>query len=173
MADERLILYLGVYQEEARAEADYRDLVALHQSGRVGTYDAAVVTKDADGRVDMPVHRRKTHHGAWTGIGVGALLGVLFPPSILGSAAVMGTAGGVIGHLRKHLSRADVDELGRALDEGQAALLVVGSPELRVQTERILSRAERRIVKPLDVVHHEFAAALQDDEADAAGAAPE
>jgi len=42
-----------------------------------------------------------------------------------------------------------------------------------VQTERILSRAERRLVKPLDVVHREFAAALQDDEADAAGAAPE
>ena len=165
MADEGLILYLGVYGDRAGAEADYRDLVALHQSGRVGTYDAAVVAKDADGRVDLPEHSKKTKHGVWSGVGIGALLGIVFPPSILGSAVVVGAAGGVVGHLRKQLSRADVDELGRALDEGQAALLVVGAPELREQTERILSRAERRIVKPLDVVHHEFAAAPRDDEA--------
>jgi len=164
MSDEGLILYLGVYADQARAEADYRDLVALHQSGRVGTYDAAVVTKSADGHVDVPERRKKTKHGVWSGIGIGAVLGIVFPPSILGSAVVAGTAGGVIGHLRKTLSGADVDELGQALDEGQAALLVVGAPELRAQTERILSRAQRRIVKPLDVVHHEFAAALRDDE---------
>ena len=165
MADERLVLYLGVYADAGRAEADYHDLVTLHNSGRVGTYDAAVVAKDESGRVDLPEHRKRTKHGVWTGIGIGALLGIVFPPSILGSAVVAGTAGGVIGHLRKSLSPDDVRELGAALDEGQAALLVVGSPDLRVQTERILSRAERRIVKPLDVVHREFASALRDDEA--------
>ena len=161
MADERLVLYLGVYADVERAEADYRDLVALHQSGRVGTYDAAVVDKDEAGHVSLTKHEKPTQHAAWTGIGVGAVLGILFPPSIIGTAVVAGTAGGLVGHLWKGMSRADVKELGEALDEGQAALLVVGSPDLRVQTERILSRARQRIVRPLDVKHHEFAAALQ------------
>ena len=162
MADERLVLYLGVYPDVERAQADYRDLVTLHQSGRVGTYDAAVVSKDEAGHVSLAKHEKPTQHAAWTGIGVGAVLGILFPPSIIGSAVVAGTAGGLIGHLWKGMSRADVKELGEALDEGQAALLVVGSPDLRVQTERILSRAGRRIVRPLDVKHHEFAAALNE-----------
>ena len=161
MADERLVLYLGIYADAERAEADYHDLVALHQSGRVGTYDAAVVDKDEAGHVSLTKHEKPTQHGAWTGIGVGAVLGILFPPSIIGSAVVAGAAGGLVGHLWKGMSRADVKELGEALDEGQAALLVVGSPDLRVQTERILSRARQRIVRPLDVKHHEFAAALR------------
>lgn len=162
MIDERLVLYLGVYVDAERAEADYRDLVALHQSGRVGTYDAAVVAKDENGHVSLTKHEKPTQHAAWTGIGVGAVLGILFPPSIIGSAVVAGTAGGLIGHLWKGMSRGDVRELGEALDEGQAALLVIGSPDLRVQTERILSRARRRIVRPLDVRHHDFAAALNE-----------
>jgi uncharacterized membrane protein len=162
MTDERLVLYLGVYADEARAQADYHDLVALHQSGRVGTYDAAVVAKDEAGRVTMRKHEKPTQHAAWTGVGVGAVLGILFPPSIIGSAVVAGAAGGLLGHLWKGMSRADVKELGEALDQGEVALLVVGSPELRVQTERILSRAARRVVRPLEVKHHEFAAALRE-----------
>jgi len=161
MADERLVLYLGVYADAGRAKADYHDLVALHQSGRVGTYDAAVVDKDETGHVSLAKHEKPTQHAAWTGIGVGAVLGIIFPPSIIGSAVVAGAAGGLVGHLWKGMSRADVKELGEALDEGQAALLVVGSPDLRVQTERILSRAQRRVVRPLDVKHHEFAEALR------------
>ena len=168
MADERLVLYLGVYTDEGRAQADYDDLVALHQSGRVGTYDAAVVVKDEAGRVTLHKHEKPTQHAAWTGVGVGAVLGILFPPSIIGSAVVAGAAGGLVGHLWKGMSRADVKELGEALDEGQAALVVVGSPDLRVQTERILSRAARRVVRPLSVKHHEFAAALYEASDDTA-----
>ena len=65
--------------------------------------------------------RKPTQHGAWTGIGVGGLLGILFPPSLLGSAIVGGTAGAVIGHLWHGMSRGDMKDLGETLDEGQAA----------------------------------------------------
>jgi len=59
-------------------------------------------------------------------------------------------------------------QLGEALDAGDAALIVIGAPELREQTERILSGATQRIVKRLDVGHHEFAAALAEAEQAAA-----
>ncbi len=160
MTDDRLVLYLGVYESPARAAQDLTELAELHRSGRVGTYDAAVVEKDAQGTVTLRKYEKPTQHGAWTGIGVGAALGILFPPSIIAGAIVGGVAGGLTGHLWKGMSRADVKELGEALDAGDAALIVIGAPELRAQTERILSGATQRIVKPLDVRHHEFAAAL-------------
>ena len=168
MADDRLVLYLGIYESPARAAQDLTELAELHRSGRIGTYDAAVVEKDAQGAVTLRKHEKPTQHGAWTGIGVGAALGLLFPPSLIGSAIVGGVAGGLPGHLWKGMSRADVKELGEALDAGDAALIVIGAPELREQTERILSVATQRVVKRLDVGHHEFAAALAEAEQAAA-----
>lgn len=168
MADDRLVLYLGIYESPARAAQDLSELAELHRSGRIGTYDAAVVEKDAQGVVTLHKAEKSTQRGAWTGIGVGAALGLLFPPSLIGSAIVGGIAGGLAGHLWKGMSRADVKELGEALDAGDAALIVIGAPELREQTERILSGATQRIVKRLDVGHHEFAAALAEAEQAAA-----
>ena len=168
MADDRLVLYLGIYESPARAAQDLTELAELHRSGRIGTYDAAVVEKDAQGAVTLHKHEKPTQHGAWTGIGVGAALGLLFPPSLIGSAIVGGVAGGLTGHLWKGMSRADVKELGEALDAGDAALVVMGSPALREQTERILSGAQRRVVRQLDLKHQEFATALAEAEREAA-----
>jgi uncharacterized membrane protein len=164
MAHDALVLYLGVYPSSVRAEADFDDLAKLHKSGRVGTYDAAIVEKDEHGAVSLKKHETPTQHASWTGIGVGAFIGLLFPPSIIAGALVGGVAGAVAGHLWKGMSRADVKELGEALDAGDSALIVIGSPDLREQTERILSGAQQRIVKELDVEHHEFAAALAEAE---------
>jgi uncharacterized membrane protein len=169
MAERGLLLYLGVYPDAAGAEADYEDLKVLHHSGRMGTYDAAVISKDAEGKVHIKKREKPTQHATWTGVGVGAVLGVLFPPSIIGTAVVTGAAGGLIGHLWKGMSRADVKELGEALDAGEAALLVVASPDAEWQAERILSRSRERVVKQLDVDHHQFAEALAEAEKQHAG----
>ena len=95
MATDGLVLYLGVYDGAARAEQDFEELAELHRSGRVGTYDAALVEKDERGAVRLHKHEQPTRNAAWTGIGAGAVLGLLFPPSIIGSAIVGGLAGGL------------------------------------------------------------------------------
>jgi uncharacterized membrane protein len=60
----------------------------------VGTFDSAVIEKDED-KVRVHKTEKPTQHGAWTGIAVGAVAGILFPPSIVGGAIVGGVAGGV------------------------------------------------------------------------------
>ncbi len=124
-------------------------LKELHASGVVGTYDAAIVTKDDEGKVHVHKHEKPTQHGAWTGAGVGALIGILFPPSIIGSAVVVGAAGGIIGHLWHGMSRGDMKDLGEALDTGEAALVVVGRSKLEETLDRELKRAQRRIEKEI------------------------
>ena len=66
--------------------ADYDVVKDLHAVGAVGTYDAAVVTKDDSGKIHVNKDETTTRHGAWGGAGVGALVGILFPPSIIGTA---------------------------------------------------------------------------------------
>ena len=84
----------------ADAEADYEAVFDLHAAGAIGTFDSAVIEKDEDGKVHVHKTEKPTQHGAWTGAGVGALVGILFPPMIIGSAIVGAGAGGLIGHLR-------------------------------------------------------------------------
>ena len=43
---EAVFIYIGTYPDEAAARADYDVVKDLHAVGAVGTYDAAVVTKD-------------------------------------------------------------------------------------------------------------------------------
>ncbi len=164
MSDKPVFVYAATYAERSDAEADYDSLLDLHAAKLVGTYDVALITKDTDGKVHVMKHEKPTQHGAWTGIAVGAVVGVLFPPSIVAGAAVGGVAGGVIGHVRKGMSRGDAKELGELLEEGQAALIVVGESRLEEQLDKALTRAEKSIEKELDADAKEFERELKEAE---------
>ena len=161
MADEPVFLYVARYSSEDEAREDYQLLVDLHAAGVVGTYDAAVVTKD-DHKVHVHKHEKPTQHGAWTGIAVGAVVGIIFPPSIIGTAAVAGVAGGLIGHFWGGLSRSDVKALGDFLDEGQAALLVIGKSKLQEVLDRELKRATKSMQREIKADRRHVEAALED-----------
>jgi uncharacterized membrane protein len=133
MAKGPVFLYAAAYDSRDDARADYELLLEAHAEGWVGTYDAAVLEKTADGKVHVHKREKPTQHGAWAGVAIGALAGLVFPPSLLAGAVVGGTAGGVIGHLRGGISRSDLTELGELLDEGEE-----------------LARANRLIEKQVD-----------------------
>ena len=146
---EPVFLFVGVYDDPAIAEEDLDLVRNLHDTKVIGTYDAGIATKDAEGNVK--VKRAQSKHPGWTGIGAGAVVGLLFPPSILAMAVVGGAAGGVIGHFSRALSRSDVKELGDMLDSGQAALIVIGKDKISAELEKAGLRALKRTEKELDV----------------------
>ena len=79
-----VFIYVGTYPSEIVARDDYEIVKDLHAAGAVGTYDASVITKDESGKVHVNKDETSTRHGAWGGIAVGAVVGFLFPPSIIG-----------------------------------------------------------------------------------------
>jgi uncharacterized membrane protein len=150
MSDRPVFIYAATYASYGDCLADYEPLLDAHAAKLVGTYDVAVIKKDDDGKIHVEKHEKPTQHGAWGGIAVGALVGVLFPPSVLGAAAVGGLAGGVGGHLRKGMSRSDAKELGELLENGQSALVVIGESRVEEQLDKALTRAEKSIEKEID-----------------------
>jgi uncharacterized membrane protein len=146
-----VFIYIGTYASEVDARADYDVVKDLHSMGAVGTYDAAVVTKDDKGKVHVNKDETTTRHGAWGGAGVGALVGILFPPSIIGSALVGAAVGGVSGHLWKGMSRADVKEFGDVIDSGEAALVIVGETTIESYIEKAQLKAEKQVTKALEL----------------------
>ena len=153
-------LCVGIYDRLETAEADYADLKTLHNEGRVGAYDAAVVARDAGGAIAVKERTKDTAAGAWTGLGIGALAGLLFPLSILGAALAGGAVGELVGKARESLSKADAEELGAALTGDEVALAVVGDATLFERLEQVLPRASRRIAKELDLTKDDIGRAI-------------
>jgi uncharacterized membrane protein len=150
MSERPVFVYAATYSRRDDAYADYESLLELHAAKLVGTYDVALVYRDEDGKVHVMKHEKPTQHGAWGGIAVGAVVGILFPPSILGAAAVGGVAGGLAGHFRRGMSRGDAREIGDLLEDGEAALIVIGESRVEEQLDKILTRAEKSIEKEID-----------------------
>lgn len=146
-----VFLYIGTYPSEDAARTDYEIVKSLHEMGFVGSYDAGVVTKDPSGKVHVNKDEMATRHGGWGGAAAGAMIGILFPPAIIGSALVGGAIGGVSGHLWRGLSRSDVRELGELIDVGQAALLVIGASTLEDALAKAELKAEKHLAKQLNV----------------------
>jgi uncharacterized membrane protein len=150
MSDKPVFLYAAVYDEIDDAEADYEAVFDLHAAGAIGTFDSAVIRKEDDGKVRVTKTEKPTQHGAWTGAAVGALVGIVFPPAILGSAIVGAGAGGLTEHLRKGIPRDDLKELGDELDAGSAAVIVLGESKIEEQLEQATKRANKLIEKQVE-----------------------
>ena len=161
MSDNTFIL-VATYPNEAAAQDDYQVVKDAHAAGLVGSYDAAVVTKDANGKVHENKDETATRHGAWWGVAAGAVVGVIFPPAVLGAAAVGGVVGGVSGHLAKGMSRSEAKELGDVIDPGQAGLVIVGESKVEDAIKKAITRAEKQTAQELNVNPKDLDKTLQE-----------
>ncbi len=153
-------LYVGLYETVEGAERDFDGLKKLYAEGLSGTYDAAVVTRDADGtpRVDK---KRHSGHAVWVGAGIGAFIGVLFPVALIPMALLGAGSGALVRHAQDALPKEDAKELADALTSGEAALAVVSDETMAEHVEQVFPGATQRIMKVLDVKKDDFTAALR------------
>jgi uncharacterized membrane protein len=104
------------------AETDWAALEAGAKSGEFTIADAALV-ENRDG--EPLVLHRQSHHGWGKGAVVGAVVGILFPPTIVGAAAVGAGGGALVARMRRGLDSGKVKDLGETLKLGSRAIIVV------------------------------------------------
>ena len=154
MADDTLVLIAKQYDSEADAVADYEDLHKRYAKEEIGdTFDAAVITRKANGKVDI-VKRAvgQTRHRAGVGLGTGLAVGAafaLFPAISLAGALVAGgaagaSAGAVAGHMASGMSRSDLKDLGEVLDSGASGLVIVARTNAEAMIEDATKRAKHQ-----------------------------
>jgi uncharacterized membrane protein len=161
VSDNPVFMYVGEYESVEDAKADLEALKELHREHVVGTYDAAVLSKNEEGKVEMVDKIEKpTQHGGWAGLAVGAAIGLIFPPSILVSGLVGAGAGALIGHLRGGMSRSDLKEIGEVLDESEAALIVVGEETIERAVDEAIKRAKKDMKKQVQADAKEIERAI-------------
>jgi uncharacterized membrane protein len=157
-----VFIYIGTYPNEAAARADYDVAKDLHALGAIGTYDAAVIKKDEAGKVHVNKDEMATRHAGWGGAAAGAVIGILFPPSIIGTALLGGAIGGISGHLWRGMSRSDVKELGDLIDANEAALLIVGESTIEDAVNKAQLKADKHVAKQLNTSAKDVDKAVQE-----------
>lgn len=107
------------------AENVLKSLKAQTQYGNISFKDTAVVSKDADGKVQV---KNEVSHGTMTASGVGALLGLLLGGLLFPVAGLLVGAGGgaLVGRLMNLGVDGDfVKEVSESLQPGTSALFVL------------------------------------------------
>jgi uncharacterized membrane protein len=136
MTDKPMIAFIATYDEVADARQDYEEVKQAHGKGFIGHYDAAIVWKNDKGKVEIDsVSNEASKKWLLAGLGAGAVIGLIFPPSILASSAIGALSGAIIGKFRDGLPQDDLEQIGEALTGDNAALVVVAEDRVAAALE--------------------------------------
>lgn len=161
MALDTFVVLANQYDNESDALADYDAVRKLYSGlGIIDTYDAAVLTRKADGKVDIVKRtevptRKGAARGVLIGLAVGAAL-TLFPAAgiALATGLLEGAVGGAVigavaGHVSGGMKRSDLKDLGDLLDNGKSGLVVVAATDLEAKVNAAITHAKKRAMAQL------------------------
>ena len=141
---------IGVsFDKTTRAEEVLLALVHLQQEGEIALSDAVVVIKDPEGKVRIHQTIDPTPgRSALTGSIWGMLVGLLFGGPVFLAAAAVGAGGGALMAKLIDLGLDDnwVKDVGRWLDPGTSALLILVAADVRPAVLAELGRYEGEVL---------------------------
>ena len=151
---------VAVYDDLEAAEADWAELEKFAGSGVVELADAALVARHDD--AITPV-KRHSHRGWGKGAIAGAVVGILFPPAVVGGAVVGAAGGGLLATLNRSLDRHDIHEMGDVMRQGTLALVVLTTADTAPALADILQHATRSLTKASSTAEDVMASLEADD----------
>ncbi|HEU5483743.1 MAG TPA: DUF1269 domain-containing protein [Microlunatus sp.] len=126
MAEEPLDLYIAAYDDPDAAEQDWASIKQLEKDKIISVEALVLVNRADDGKIHIKDNAHSVGAGAVIGGVGGAIVGLIFPPALLASAAVgagIGAgAGAAVKQLEKHQVKADIE---RTLPPGSSGIIVL------------------------------------------------
>ena len=169
VSDGAYTLLVADFNDTDAAWAAYELLKSVEDGRHVEIESVVVVKRDEDGKLEI---QKATDHSTARGLGWGVVggvvLGVIFPPSIIGSAVLLGAAGAATGKLRELHHRSELaDELSDAIAPGHSGILALVSDPGVVEIRKALDKANRVVESAVDsVVAADIKAAAKEAEAE-------
>src|SRR3954465_15946766 len=119
-------LYVATYGDSAAAEAAWKSLKQLVADDVVEVEALALVSRDTDGKIHAEDPSRETGKGAKIGAVGGAVIGLIFPPSLLATSALGAGLGGGAGALMDRVAKRKIKtEVEWSLPAGGLCVVVV------------------------------------------------
>ena len=165
VTDGAYTLFVADFSDTDTAWQAYEALLSVEDGATVEIEGVLVVKRGAEGKLEI---QKATDHSTKTGLkwGVvgGVVLGVLFPPSILASAAAMGTIGAASGKIRQLHHRIELGkELEGAIEPGHSGILAMVSDPGAVEIRKALAAADHIVESAVsDVAARDMKAAAKE-----------
>jgi len=173
VTDGAYTLFVADFNDTDTAWEAYELLKEVEDGKRVEIEGVLVIKRDADGQVEV---QKATDHSTRRGLGWGVVggvvLGVLFPPSIIGSAVVLGAGGAAIGKAREiHHKNELEEELAGAIEPGHSGIIALVSDPGVIEIRKALDKANAIVEKAVDdVLAEDIKAAAKESEGEAPAA---
>jgi len=151
MSDAPVDLYIAAYSDPDAAQEDWDDIKQL-VADKVITVDGLIlVSRGDDGKIEVKDNASDLGRGTVVGAVGGALVGLIFPPAILASAAVgagigAGT-GAILDHRHKKEIKADVEDV---LPAGSSGIVALFEERWVEDVENSLAKADKVTRKEVD-----------------------
>jgi len=118
---------VAVFNSQVQADSIVTTLKQMNKNGAIKLIDAAIVSNDDKGKANIKeIEELTTLKGGERGAVVGGILGIIFPPAFLASAAVGAVAGGLWGKIRDTGFKSDeLKTVANELKPGEYAVVAV------------------------------------------------
>jgi uncharacterized membrane protein len=169
VSDGAYALIVADFSDTDTAWEAYELLMSVEDGRHLEIESVIVVKRGDDGIIEV---QKATDHSTRRGLGWGVVggvvLGVIFPPSIIASAAVLGAGGAAVGKARElHHRKELAEELQDALDPGHSGLIALVSDPGAVEIRKALEKANRVVEHAVDkVVADDIKAAAKEIDAE-------
>lgn len=173
VSDGAYTLIVADFNDTDAAWEAYQFLKEIEDGATVEIEGVVVIKRDADGTLEV---QKATDHSTARGLGWGivggVVLGVIFPPSIIASAAVLGVGGAAVGKAREvHHKKEIAEQLQDAIDPGHSGLVALVSDPGEVRIRMAIEKANRVYESAVEkAVADDIKAAAKEAEADAKAA---
>jgi uncharacterized membrane protein len=152
VSDGAYTLFVADFSDTDAAWQAYEALKSVEDGKTIEIEGVIVVKREADGTLAIQkATDHSTRHGLKWGVVGGVVLGVIFPPSILGSAVVVGAAGAATGKVRERHHRKELaEELQDAIAPGHSGIVALVSDPDAVEIRKALDKADAIVEKAVD-----------------------
>ena len=151
MSDAPVDLYIAAYSDPDAAQEDWDDIKQLVADKVINVDGLILVSRGNDGKIEVKDNASDLGKGTVIGAVGGALVGLIFPPAILASAAVgaglgAGT-GAILDHRHKKEIKADVEDV---LPAGSSGIVALFEERWVEDVESSLAKADKVTRKEVD-----------------------
>lgn len=147
MSDTPVQVIVAAFNSPEKAGQVLAELKQGKKEGLIGIIDAAVVVKDAEGKLKITDSRRRGVRGFITGGVIGSVLGLLLAPPVGVVALGAGAIGTLVGKLRGAPLKAELKDIGSALPPNSSAIVAVVEHTWVAKLEAQLAVEGARVVQ--------------------------
>ena len=143
VSDGARTLFIADFNDTSAAHEAYQALKSLEDGRHFAIDGVVVVNRDADGKLEIEkATDHSTKKGLKWGLVGGAALGLVFPPSIIGSAVALGAGGAALGKAHQLHDKIGLEkDLSDAVAPGHSGIVALVSDPGAVQIREALAKA--------------------------------